>query len=333
MPEKPMKTDRILRWVITFALFVGAPALSHADEAAAPLKVIGVGGTPRFGRTVSVRFDKLAEWAAKSGNDPSKLIMFLNGRPLKELSPKAIDLSRNEIQYDIHHTEASRETWTQLLARPDAFERELVLSVGTESGPIPGTATPIKFLVVDRAWFFVFVVLLVVAMFFFVWLVRASNILRDDGPEIPGARKPYSLARTQMAIWFFLIVSSFVLIWLVLDRGDSVNTTVLALMGISSGTALGAAMVDAGKSAAAAAGTAPASVPTPSKGFFLDILQGSGGVSLHRFQMLIWTVVLGVIFVASVWNNLAMPEFSATLLGLLGISAGTYLGFKIPEKP
>jgi hypothetical protein len=37
-------------------------------------------------------------------------------------------------------------------------------------------------------------------------------------------------------------------------------------------------------------------------------------------------------FVASVYNELAMPAFSATLLGLLGISAGTYIGFKLPES-
>ena len=41
---------------------------------------------------------------------------------------------------------------------------------------------------------------------------------------------------------------------------------------------------------------------------------------------------LGVIFVASVYKDLAMPEFNATLLGLMGISSGTYLGFKVPEK-
>jgi hypothetical protein len=29
--------------------------------------------------------------------------------------------------------------------------------------------------------------------------------------------------------------------------------------------------------------------------------------------------------------DLAMPEFSATLLGLMGLSAGTYVGLKIPE--
>ena len=44
--------------------------------------------------------------------------------------------------------------------------------------------------------------------------------------------------------------------------------------------------------------------------------------------MFVWTLVLGVIFVASVYNDLSMPEFSATLLGLMGISSGTYLGVK-----
>jgi len=27
-----------------------------------------------------------------------------------------------------------------------------------------------------------------------------------------------------------------------------------------------------------------------------------------------------------------MPEFSTTLLGLMGLSAGTYIGFKFPEQ-
>ena len=62
------------------------------------------------------------------------------------------------------------------------------------------------------------------------------------------------------------------------------------------------------------------------------MLSDPSGVSLHRFQMFVWTLVLGVIFVASVYKNLAMPQFSATLLGLMGISSGTYLGFKVPEK-
>jgi len=69
-----------------------------------------------------------------------------------------------------------------------------------------------------------------------------------------------------------------------------------------------------------------------SEGFLKDILTDATGVSFHRFQMFIWTLVLGIIFLVAVWSRLSMPEFGTTLLALLGISAGTYLGFKIPEK-
>jgi len=69
-----------------------------------------------------------------------------------------------------------------------------------------------------------------------------------------------------------------------------------------------------------------------SKGFLRDILSDRSGYSFHRFQIFAWTIVLGIIFISSVYNSLAMPEFSSTLLGLMGISSGTYIGFKFPEK-
>lgn len=77
--------------------------------------------------------------------------------------------------------------------------------------------------------------------------------------------------------------------------------------------------------------TPPASAGI-SAGFLRDILGDSSGYSFHRFQIFTWTIVLGVIFVSSVYNGLTMPEFSTTLLGLMGISSGTYIGFKFPEQ-
>ncbi|HYH45111.1 MAG TPA: hypothetical protein VEG34_05450, partial [Thermoanaerobaculia bacterium] len=70
-----------------------------------------------------------------------------------------------------------------------------------------------------------------------------------------------------------------------------------------------------------------------SESFLLDILSDGNGVNFHRFQALAWTVVLGFIFVGHVYRDLAMPDFSNTLLGLMGISSGTYLSLKIPENP
>lgn len=65
--------------------------------------------------------------------------------------------------------------------------------------------------------------------------------------------------------------------------------------------------------------------------FWQDICDDGNGLSFHRLQVVIWTVVLGVVFVWSMAQVMSMPEFSETLLVLLGISNGTYLGFKIPE--
>jgi hypothetical protein len=38
-------------------------------------------------------------------------------------------------------------------------------------------------------------------------------------------------------------------------------------------------------------------------------------------------------FVRAVVSELTMPNFDSTLLGLRGISSGTYAGFKLPEPP
>ena len=72
--------------------------------------------------------------------------------------------------------------------------------------------------------------------------------------------------------------------------------------------------------------------PEETQGFIKDILRDSYGVNLHRLQCAVWTLVLGYIFISNTICGLTMPEFSATLLALLGISNGTYLALKVPEK-
>jgi hypothetical protein len=41
-----------------------------------------------------------------------------------------------------------------------------------------------------------------------------------------------------------------------------------------------------------------------------DLLSDANGYSFHRFQIAVWTVILGIIFVVSVARELAMPQFS-----------------------
>ena len=245
-------------------------------------------------------------------------------------------------------------------------------------------------------WYGVIALIIVlVTLILLVWLARTTNIIREPGPKpIGGKLRPYNLGRTQMAFWFFLVYSSYIVIWLITNALDTITASLLGLMGIRAGTALSEAIIDSGKESATAGQlqdltaekrTLEQSIPelqsqigalnskatmmpedltnceslnkqlldyrtrlaqvnqqiealTPSAssgisaGFLRDILSDKSGYSFHRFQIFAWTIVLGVIFVSSVYNSLTMPEFSTTLLGLMGISSGTYIGFKFPEQ-
>jgi hypothetical protein len=249
--------------------------------------------------------------------------------------------------------------------------------------------------VISPVYGLIALLIITVTLILLLWLVTHTNIIREPGPPpTAGKRRPYNLGRAQMAFWFFLIYASYVAIWLITGALDTITTSLLALMGISAGTALGEAMIDNGKDTAKtnqvndlsaekvaleqsisdtqpqleaaneAASTAltdqsnrvalnrqltdsrtrlgqieqqlrtlsAQQSATVSSGFLRDILSDSSGYSFHRFQIFAWTLVLGIIFISSVYNSLSMPEFSPTLLGLMGLSAGTYIGFKFPEQ-
>ena len=72
--------------------------------------------------------------------------------------------------------------------------------------------------------------------------------------------------------------------------------------------------------------------PFRSESFFRDLTTDLNGPTVHRLQVLIWTLALGGVFVVGVYRDLAMPNFSGTLLALIGISGAGYVGFKYPEK-
>lgn len=54
--------------------------------------------------------------------------------------------------------------------------------------------------------------------------------------------------------------------------------------------------------------------------------------SLSRFQMLVWTFVIGFSFLYLVIINDTLPDIPAEVLGVLGISGGTYAVSKGIQK-
>lgn len=314
---------------------------------------------------IIVEIGRLSDWAKQEGNDANNLILYLDGYPLKGIPIKIDQVTKDKISYVLFPRDATEQEWKNLLGRPHSFKRAVTVTIGLENKVPIYSNFRIKLTVLNRGLFWTLTVALIVLLGFFIWLAKDSDILRDAGPPPAGARKTFSLGRTQMAFWFFLVVASYAFIFLVTSAYGSLPGSVLALIGISAGTALGAAVIDTSKRNTAASELETLAVekatleaenldaakrtrlaqvnekiaqinaaisPKGTRGFFRDILSDATGISFHRFQIAVWTLVLMFIFIAQVYNLLSMPDFPETLLALMGISGGTYLGFKFPEK-
>ncbi|WP_145735095.1 hypothetical protein [Nitrospirillum pindoramense] len=210
------------------------------------------------------------------------------------------------------------------------------------------------------------VLLLVAVTAALLYLAMSTDMLRDNAPAtfagVTGAhgkplRRAFSLAQSQMAWWFVIVLAAYLYLFLVTGELDTLTGQALCLMGLGTGTAMGAAMVEQNKTNPILAAyqavltqiadpaTPPADLPTltatrdtlarqlASCNFIHDILTDANGISLHRFQTAVWTVVIGVLFLIETVVHRKMPDLDPYSLGVLGISAGTYLGFKIPEQP
>jgi len=360
-------------------------------------KVKGTAGHLELDNIVQVEVDHFTEWAAT--NDATKLVPFINGRAIRGNYPEEIHPDRNRLHFHLEITPENKEVWTDLLGSPEGMRRPVTFTIGLDNqspfDSVYDQSHPLPLTVISPVYGVVAFVVVLITLILLVWLAGKTNLIREPGPcPVPGKLRPYNLGRSQMAFWFFLIYASYLTIWLITDALDTITPSLLGLMGISAGTALGEALIDSGKvnttsdqlqSLAAEKQSLEKSIPdlqsevtalntkasltpedtsnrdslnkqlqdartrlsqvtqqlallTPSdasgvsKGFLRDILSDGSGYSFHRFQIFAWTIVLGIIFIASVYNKLTMPEFSATLLGLMGISSGTYIGFKFPEQ-
>ena len=376
------------------------PSASPVVTAKIIPRVVAMLGHLELDDILEVKVDNLEQWAtANENNDPNKLVPYINGRAIRGNYPDELHLDRGRLIYHLRITPDNKEVWVDLLGAPDGVKRPVTLSVGLENGSafdsIHERDNPLPLTVISPVYGIVATLIILITGILLLWLVRTTNIIREPGPPpVTGKKRPYNLGRAQMAFWFFLIYASYTTIWLITGALDTITSSLLALMGISAGTALGEALIDNGKDSAKtnqvqdlkaqkvaveqavtdvqtqvdalnASGAATVTdqanrdsmtrqlvegrtrlsqidqqlqtiasdaPPTVTQGFMRDILSDGSGYSFHRFQIFAWTIILGIIFVSSVYNSLAMPEFSPTLLGLMGLSAGTYIGFKFPEN-
>lgn len=286
-------------------------------------------------------------------------VLRIANTPLKELRVSFPLVRQPEV-------DVNRKAWDDVFTRqPKGYVMELKpsLAIGNAlARPVP-SKLPVEFYVATGArvagTLFIAVLAFIGA---YGWLVRHPSALRDDRGGT------YSLGKSQMAFWGLMVLLSFVGVWIMTGSMERIPSQVLILLGISGATGLGAMVIGENKDATKksglleeqkkledeklAAGAVGAAFPAGSQtrlaaiaaeldalstkkkssGFLRDICNDGHGLSFHRLQIVVWTLVLGVIFVRSVAQVMSMPEFQENLLILMGISSGTYLGFKFPEK-
>jgi hypothetical protein len=206
------------------------------------------------------------------------------------------------------------------------------VSVGFEGEhALPSDAT-LSLDVVPTGWLLTWCGVLALLGYAFFRLERGQMLRVSGLPPENGRKKAFSLSRVQLAWWTFITLSAYLFIGLVTgDYSSTITTSVLVLIGVSAGTTAVSVVIDSGDANKAAAQGLSARAAA-SEGLWTDIVSDGEGVSFHRYQMAVWTVVLGIVFWITVYRELAMPVFGDTLLGLMGISAGTYLGVKTTEN-
>ena len=377
------------------------------------------------------------------GLDVADYALFLDGREVEGLEGTIYNSSAHRFEFQLTRNDHNKPLWKQLLGSPKHPYRQVTVALGvrhkdkTTQPTIEGIGKSATFQlrIFSPLWFWIAVGAVVAVFVLVIGNARTTTTLRDALlPQLPPQEQPYSLGRCQMAFWFVLVFASFVFLYVLLWDYDTVSTQAVALMGISSATALAAVAVDivkdspadaanralqalginayadvlrmreeivfrqpqvppaqakaastkttadqaktvsdsvaananatqaqkenAAKAAKDAKDLADAaerdlkalqaeiqdrqialrtyddkSGPFRSESWFKDITTDLNGPTVHRLQVVFWTAALGGVFLVGVYRDLSMPpDFSATLLALMGLSGAGYVGFKYPEK-
>jgi hypothetical protein len=175
----------------------------------------------------------------------------------------------------------------------------------------------------------------VVIFFCFAWV---PNLLRDPDGPIRNGKHVFSLSRCQLAWWFFVILAAWLFLLVTTSSLDTLNQTALIVTSIGSGAAVGGALATKVRDTVTDKtlakeevdlGQRPRGFKTGLGAVLYDLLSDRDTVGFHRFQLLVWNVILGGVFFWQTCDSFSMPEFNATLLGLLGLSAVTFVGIKM----
>lgn len=287
------------------------------------------------------------------------LMLWLNGVAFPNLNIWRVDKSQHKLLFKLVKDTVQSSSWDIFFSYNyrGLFVKPLVakLSLGTKENNLTN-AIPIRINLTEQWMIYVGLGLIALLLAIFVFFVRRNELLRDSlsfadnvrvvskyssdpqlaANEILKRDLPYSLARTQLVFWTLLVAIAFIFVWANVDQLPALTGTTALLIGICGGTSVVGKIIDKDRMqrSAGAGGidVATFKLKYKSLGFFNDILSDPSGLSVNRFQLVVFTTILGIYFLWYVIYNLSMPVFSDSLLLLMGVSNTTYAGVKFSEN-
>lgn len=275
--------------------------------------------------------------------DKSKLVLYANGIPLEGIYSDWFSQLSNEdvrnnkiptmdstiwIKFILKRDTGSKASWDYLYRNTQHWYQNSIIidaSLGWQ-GMFPLNtykegAGRLNIIYYKQWVFYLWLAAFAICIGLFTYLAFWTDLLHDCG--ING---PYSLSLSQLLFWTTLVISAFIYTLVLTDIASSLNTSILLLLGISIATTGIASFIDVKKPDMARI------AEKKHENFIKDVLTDGCSYSVQRLQIFAWNLVLGIYFVWFTITNKSMPQFSDTLLFLMGVSSASYLGGKVPEN-
>jgi uncharacterized membrane protein len=177
-----------------------------------------------------------------------------------------------------------------------------------------------------------------------LWLVfyiyKKTTLLRISMPKSASGKvnrdTPFSLATVQMFFWWIIVIASIVFLYIVTGVYMPIPSTVLGIIGVSTLTNLGAKTIDDNTKRTKVGDKGDDALKKyesiKSISFWKDLIQdGSETASLTRVQNVVWTLLFGLYYIIQVYKHVAMPDIDVSMLVMMGLASGAYVGAKITE--
>ncbi|MES2655831.1 MAG: hypothetical protein V4620_09600 [Bacteroidota bacterium] len=262
-------------------------------------------------------------------NDTGTLLLYLDGIAMTGIKANAVDISSGYINFTVTRND-NNDPWDifYVSPAPKYWKKDVSLSIGYyQTGAITTQVNKVSLVIIRKGYFWVSIACILIILALFIY-ANKRGLLKDISTQLL-KDKPYSLGRSQLAFWTLIVSVSYVFIALVTGELAPLSTSTLILLGISGATTAAAGIIDQND----VLSNKPRSQSNnKTEGFITDVLSDANGMSVHRFQMLVFNLLLGLFFIKQVFTQLQMPDFDDNLLLLMGLSNSTYAGLKINEN-